>query len=135
MCHVFVDAVCGISRNFCDLQFNKCIKSRCKKDNDCIQSAGLITMGVQMFGCEPFLKAQREGCDCLKGKELDDGVMRTLKELYGKLPEENRKTEEQLVALKEKYWGKEHKLVNKILNKYPQHLIEEESLVYDRSEL
>lgn len=92
-------------------------------------------MGVQLFGCEPFLKAQRDGCDCLKPKELEEGVMQTLRELYEKLPEENQKTEEQLIELKEKYWGKEYKLINKILNKYPKHLIEMEQMPTGRSEL
>ena len=94
----------------------------------------MITMGVQLFGCEPFLEGQRE-CDCLKGKSLDDAVMNTLRELYDRLPEKSRKTEEELIKLREKYRKKEYKLIDKLLNKYPKQLIEMVEMGGDRMEL
>ena len=115
--------VCGISRDYCDDQFHKCMKRGCGKDKDCMSSASMITMGAQLFGCDPFLRGQREDCDCLHGYQLDERVMHTLKELYDKLPEDKRKTDEELKTVREKYKGKEDKLVNNILKKYPKELI------------
>lgn len=115
--------VCGISRDFCDEDFDKCMKKGCGKDQECISSAGMITMGAKLFGCEPYLKGQRQDCDCLDGYKLDERVMLTLNELYGKLPKDKQKTEDELKEIREKYRGKEDKLINNILKKYPMELI------------
>eukprot|EP00483_Globobulimina_turgida_P001601 UN01603 len=100
-------AVCGISRDYCDSQFNKCVVKGCGKDEDCASSAAMITMGASLFGCEPFLETQKESCDCLKGNDYDERVLDTLKEIYAKLDDENKKTEQELQEIQAKYKGKE----------------------------
>eukprot|EP01084_Bolivina_argentea_P262374 443659_1 len=116
-------SVCGISRDYCDMQFNKCIKKGCGKDHECASSADMITMGTALFGCEPFLKTQRESCDCLKGHQFNERVTNTLKEMYSKLTDKHKKTDDELQEIQDKYKGKEDKLVNNILKKYPKELI------------
>ena len=64
-------SVCGISRDYCDDQFGKCMKKGCGKDQECISSASMITMGASLFGCEPYLKGQRDDCDCLESSKLE----------------------------------------------------------------
>eukprot|EP00484_Ammonia_sp_Unknown_P024470 CAMPEP_0197025110 /NCGR_PEP_ID=MMETSP1384-20130603/5541_1 /TAXON_ID=29189 /ORGANISM="Ammonia sp." /LENGTH=166 /DNA_ID=CAMNT_0042453601 /DNA_START=130 /DNA_END=630 /DNA_ORIENTATION=+ len=116
--------ICGISRDFCDEEFNRCMNKGCGKDQQCLQSASMITMGASLFGCEPYLQGQRDDCDCLEEFEFEQRVTETLKELYGSLDEEHRKTDEELTQIREKYKGKETKLVNNILKKYPKQLIQ-----------
>mmetsp|Transcript_40390 Transcript_40390/g.66343 ORF Transcript_40390/g.66343 Transcript_40390/m.66343 type:complete len:230 (+) Transcript_40390:28-717(+) len=116
--------VCGISRDFCDLQFKRCMDKGCKGDQQCISSAGMITMGAQLFGCEPFLQGQQSDCDCLNEFEFQQRIVPTLKEMYQQLPADSRKSDDEIEKIREKYKGKEAKLINFILEKYPQHLIE-----------
>merc|ERR1712003_449366 len=104
--------ICGISRNFCDKDFQKCMNKECGKDKECKSSAQMITMGAQLFGCGPFLEGQQSDCDCLDENAFEERVLMTLNELYSKLPQDMQKTKEQLQAIKEKYKGKEVKLVN-----------------------
>ena len=100
------------------------MKKGCGKDKECISSANMITMGAQLFGCEPYLKGQRDDCDCLDDYTFVERVEYTLKELYDKLPKDKQKTSEELKGIREKYKGKEDKLINKILKKYPKELIQ-----------
>ena len=122
--HMIMITVCGISRNYCDQQFNTCMQKGCGQDTKCKESAQMITMGAQLFGCGPYLEGQRKECDCLPQDQFDKRVIKTLKEMYDKLPTEYQKTEEKLEQIREKYRGKEGKLLNNILKKYPKYLIE-----------
>eukprot|EP00485_Elphidium_margaritaceum_P015987 CAMPEP_0202726546 /NCGR_PEP_ID=MMETSP1385-20130828/184666_1 /ASSEMBLY_ACC=CAM_ASM_000861 /TAXON_ID=933848 /ORGANISM="Elphidium margaritaceum" /LENGTH=109 /DNA_ID=CAMNT_0049392767 /DNA_START=306 /DNA_END=635 /DNA_ORIENTATION=- len=81
-------------------------------------------MGAQLFGCEPFLQGQQSDCDCLNEFEFQQRIVPTLKEMYQQLPADLHKSDEEIDKIREKYKGKEAKLINFILEKYPQHLIE-----------
>lgn len=62
-------SICGIDRDFCDTEFTSCLIKQCNtyekhQAKICSSSTGMMTMGVQMFGCQAFLDAQRTACEC-----------------------------------------------------------------------
>ena len=87
-----------------------------------------MTMGVKLLGCGVFLEGQEEGCDCLKDYEYDERVLSFLKEMYNKLDDDKQKTEEELTKIQTKYKGKEDKLLNNIIKKYPKQMIKFEDM-------
>lgn len=119
--------ICGISRNFCDKKFNQCMNRRCEGDRECMSSASMITMGVAIFGCSPFISAQQQACDCISiGNQFQTRVLQTLLEFRSKLPEKSKKSEKQLQESMKKYHGKEEIIIYKNLRRYAKYLIGEE---------
>jgi len=73
-------SICGISRDFCEQQFDKCLKQKCrnfnnnnnnnnnrhgiKNEQNCLETINLLTMGSSMFGCQSFVSSQNESCIC-----------------------------------------------------------------------
>ena len=121
--------VCGISRDYCDNMFGKCLKKKCGKDQQCKANADLMKLGTNIFGCQPFLDGQKEGCQCLDAAETTqyrDAVFESLTNYYQTLSDVEQsygKTDQEISTLIEKYVGKEDKVLFGIINKYNKHLI------------
>lgn len=62
-------AMCGISKDYCENDFNKCMKSLCKtnfsKNMECKDAAEMYFMGVSMFGSNGYEESQYEYCQCI----------------------------------------------------------------------
>ncbi|ETO09666.1 hypothetical protein RFI_27710 [Reticulomyxa filosa] len=117
------DALCGIPRNVCDEKFEKCLKKRCGRDNDCKSTATMLSMGTSMFGCQAFFDAQSSACMCIDKSTLNDKLLSVFRHIYidsGKLAS---KSEAELRSLLEKWKGREAQLLLTLLEKYPKQLI------------
>lgn len=69
-------ATCGSSKEFCDNDFEKCMKGLCNsifsQNVACSNAASTYAMGTQMFGSNGFILSQQDYCICVdKSKVLD----------------------------------------------------------------
>ena len=66
--------ICGIDKNFCESEFQKCLNHLCtrnfKKNDKCSGAANAFVMGVQMFGQSGFLESQESACQCVRTAEV-----------------------------------------------------------------
>lgn len=62
-------AMCGMSKEYCENDFNKCMKSLCKtnfaRNTECKDAAEMYYMGVSMFGENGYGDSQDEYCQCI----------------------------------------------------------------------
>ena len=67
-------ATCSLSQNYCDKDFEKCMKNMCKehfKQNDqCQGAAQMYAMGPMMFGKEPYEDLQQRHCTCVSKDQV-----------------------------------------------------------------
>lgn len=122
-----------MSRDICDDKFERCLKKKCGKDQQCKSNASLMKLGTNIFGCQPYKEGQRQLCKCYdtRGTEYNDAISKSIRGYYKTLSdidESYGKTDEEISNLLEKYSGKEDKLVFGLINKYPQHLIRKEKM-------
>lgn len=65
---------CGVSKEFCEKEFEKCLKSHCKKqykgNGECKSTADTYTMGVKMFGCVGYQGSQADSCECMSASSV-----------------------------------------------------------------
>jgi len=74
--------ICGTAKSTCDKAFDKCLKKVCKQQTasakaSCESTASLFSLGTTALGCNAFLDAQREACECTtaaRAKGLAAGV-------------------------------------------------------------
>jgi len=67
---------CGSDKDYCDLDFRRCLYATCKKpkasdyieETKCKAGAKILYTTTVALGCEPYLEAQGKACKCLKGK-------------------------------------------------------------------
>jgi secretory phospholipase A2 len=83
-CHVHDECYdrCGTGKLKCDDEFKRCLDSQCVDKLDggeanpehavCKQSAGLMSLGVRFGGCDSFIKAQENACECVAPPDKDE---------------------------------------------------------------
>lgn len=144
---------CGISRDYCDKQFNKCLKNKCQnlpKNNDnnkngkntiqneeqCLQTTNLLTMGTSMFGCQAFLLAQNQSCICFDANKeenkIDEMLYNIIDSLYYSVAKNSnnetpKKTQQKIMDILNDYKNKESILIYNIIQKYSKFLVHKES--------
>jgi len=72
-------ALCGVERDRCDSDFATCLGKACNGKKSCLQSVGMLTSGVSMFGCSAFMATQKDNCECIadraEAEKRADAVM------------------------------------------------------------
>jgi len=74
--HDYCYDTCGADKDECDLKFKKCLYSTCKKKTrqgyfdtkKCRLKAKLFYITVLGVGCQSYINAQKEACQCLKAE-------------------------------------------------------------------
>ena len=76
--HDFCYDQCGVDKDQCDLKFKKCLYNTCKAKKHeyldgkkCRLKAKLFYVTVIGVGCQSFLDAQKESCDCVKPSKTE----------------------------------------------------------------
>ena len=76
--HDFCYDHCGVDKDECDLKFKKCLYNTCKAKKHeyldgkkCRLKAKLFYVTVLGVGCQSFLDAQKESCDCVKPSKTE----------------------------------------------------------------
>eukprot|EP00118_Oscarella_pearsei_P001425 m.7414 g.7414 ORF g.7414 m.7414 type:complete len:169 (+) comp18623_c0_seq1:25-531(+) len=73
--HDYCYDTCGRERRACDDAFQTCMDSHCDtlektKKDECRNLSGVMSAGASGFGCQAYLDAQANACDCT-GKKGD----------------------------------------------------------------
>lgn len=60
---------CNQEKANCDSDFKSCLTKGCKalkssQREECSSAASIMYTGVAVFGCEFYLKSQKQACDC-----------------------------------------------------------------------
>lgn len=67
-------STCGISKDYCEKDFKKCMKSMCQtvfaKNKECNQAADVYVMGTSMFGSNGYAESQNLHCSCIKKDDM-----------------------------------------------------------------
>ena len=74
--HDYCYDTCGADKDECDLKFKKCLYGTCKKKTQqgyfdtkkCRLKAKLFYITVLGVGCQSYINAQKEACQCLKAE-------------------------------------------------------------------
>ena len=71
--HDFCYDTCGADKDECDLRFKKCLYGTCKQKKDqfldskkCKLKAKLFYITVLGVGCQSFITAQNQACECVR---------------------------------------------------------------------
>lgn len=121
--------ICGTSKQACDEAFKSCSEEKCKgKGEDCTQQYQLISMMLQLGGCQSFESQQAAACKCVSKK--DDKHLKkreeVLKMFYQKYaPDSIDKVPE--LAKKTDTAAKMAQLLRKLVAKYPESIVFVES--------
>ena len=74
--HNLCYGVCKADKEKCDAEFEECLASHCRtthhlidQKENCNSVAAGFNMGVTLFGCENYSKAQKEACNCVQNKD------------------------------------------------------------------
>ena len=90
---------CGMDKAICESTFGECMNQNCKDDysdneKDCMQNAGMYTMGTTMMGGAAFTDSQKEACDCVDDADIPDRRKEELLAFYKKwAPDQEHKAD------------------------------------------
>ena len=76
--HDYCYDTCNADKDECDLKFKKCLYGHCKKDmsflnsKKCKLKAKLFFVTVIGVGCQSYLDAQENACDCIPSKSKQE---------------------------------------------------------------
>ena len=112
---------CGVSKAFCEKEFEKCLIGHCKRsykgNAECKSTASTFVMGVEMFGCTGYQESQQEACDCLSdGAKTVERFAEYTSSFYAAY----NSTHALPAETAQKFSGKEGQLVYALYKKYPQ---------------
>lgn len=121
---------CGVSFDFCESQFAKCMRNVCKQQEDasqiepCNKQANSFTGMTKAFGSGIWQSSQETACNCFDTKEeAFEGTLKYLQSVYEAAGEE--KDEAVLNEMLKKFSGKKRqKLIEAINVKYGKHFVE-----------
>jgi hypothetical protein len=89
-------STCGISKNYCEQDFGKCMEELCNtvftSNPQCTSAAQVYQMGTTMFGGNGFQDLQNDFCECIPKSIVKKHYTKLLDKLYrehtDKSPEE-----------------------------------------------
>jgi hypothetical protein len=113
---------CGINKNDCEADFNRCLKRHCKDahkgNKQCEDVANTFVTGVRMFGCNGYVSSQATGCTCVEKEKVHEHNQQVLTNFYQRYNQS--KTQEEISDALIKHKGKEGKMWSALYKKYPQ---------------
>ena len=117
-------ATCSLSQNYCDKDFEKCMKNMCKehfKQNDqCQGAAQMYAMGPMMFGKEPYEDLQQRHCTCVSKDQVINSYEEVIDSYLQKYVAESKRNSTKSYMEKSKYTEtKPQMLFYQILKKFP----------------
>jgi len=95
---------CGISKEYCEEDFGKCMTSICAStyasNKACPNAAYMFKLGTSMFGGDAFETSQDEYCKCVSKTDVDisEHYSRILTAIYNENSDKNDEEIEQTVA-------------------------------------
>jgi len=110
---------CGASKQGCDDGFKQCSKVICGPDDDCVKSADLNTMMLNMGGCSVYDQAQYQACECVEKSKVEEKRADAIRYFYKKHAPDNVDKAKQL-AKKADTTSKMAGLIKKLVAKYPK---------------
>lgn len=79
-------ACCGMTKSYCDEDFEKCMISLCsnnfKHSSQCKTAASTYALGTKVFGTNGFIESQNEYCVCKKSQQVDDHYFDVIQQFY-----------------------------------------------------
>ncbi|OQR92727.1 phospholipase A2 [Achlya hypogyna] len=127
-------SICGISKNFCERRFEKCMKDKCATEDDpkaCQSMADIYAMGPKLMGCPAYTKAQKEACVCVD-KDKVAAKNRARLEYFLEAHGTGADSVDDLLA---KYAGKEPTMFFRLLSKFPDALVIKEKVKTDKESM
>jgi hypothetical protein len=79
-------ACCGISKGYCDDDFEKCMLKLCssnfKSSSQCKTAASTYALGTKVFGQTGFIESQNDYCFCEKSDKVDEHYENVIQKFY-----------------------------------------------------
>jgi hypothetical protein len=79
-------ACCGISKSYCDEDFEKCMVRLCSSNfgssSQCKSAASTYALGTKVFGQAGFIESQNDYCRCEKSDKVDDHYVTVIESFY-----------------------------------------------------
>lgn len=127
-------ATCGLSQNYCDRDFERCMQNLCNdffsSNRECSSAANMYAHGSSMFGLNSYMDTQKEHCTCVHVDDVLDHYAKGLNLFYSKhVPVEKRQDGKKILS-GSKYSSKEnpslyiiYKLFYNLVKKYQNSIL------------
>ena len=119
-------SLCGVARQRCESEFDKCLKAKCKtarQKQQCESGVQMMTAGASMMGGSFFEQAQQAGCACVAADDAKAAYGPHATDVYERagVGDAAARVEKFLGLLEKPSYGggKEGYLLLDLLKKYP----------------